>query len=344
MSLLFVVIVLAFLWKCRINLRSMNDDYLSIENSTALRGILSVLVVCYHLAQRTGDRSLFHIFVFFGFLPVSYFFFLSGYGLQKSFAKKANYRGTILRKRIPSVALPYLFFTGLYCLLSWVEGDAYALSEVLLSFVNGGPVVTFSWYILCILLIYLVYYITTAFYRGNHDTILILNLLFVAALPFVFKKLGYGGYWYSTCITYPLGIFWAIKEEKILPWIKKHYLPLLAAGLVASSVLFLSTMRFSSGRVILWLYWPCCLLFVPTLLLVQMKVTFGNRLLTLLGNCSMEIYMFHGFFMSFYRGTRVYLEDPLIWCVAVLVSTGIGAYGMNSLFGAMRKKKTGKPA
>ena len=138
MSALFCVILLCFFWGCRMDLKAVTGDGLARENARAFRGILSVLVVCYHLSQRTGDRSLFHLFVFFGFLPVSYFFFLSGYGLQKSFAKKPHYRASILKKRIPSVALPYLFFICLYWLLSCWEGTPSTPKEVLLSLINGN--------------------------------------------------------------------------------------------------------------------------------------------------------------------------------------------------------------
>lgn len=339
MSVLFLLILVLFFWKCQVRIHSVNEDYLSRENTTAFRGILAVLVVCYHLAQRTGDRSLFHIFVFFGFLPVSYFFFLSGYGLQKSYAKKQNYRSTILKKRIPSVALPYLFFVAAYWLLSWLEGEPYSLPQVLASLVNGRSIVSFSWYIQFILLIYLAYYFSTAYFPGDHLAVPALNLLFVLGAAYVFKRLEMAAYWYSTCITYPLGILWAIKERAVTAWVKKRYPLLLAVCLAGFSAFFLATMVFSAGRVILWLYWPCCILFVIAMLLVQMKVTFKNRLLLLLGGCSMEIYMLHGFFMKLYRGQNLYLESPLAWCAAVLLSMLLAAYGLNQVFSAVSSKK-----
>lgn len=340
MSALFCVILLCFFWGCRVDLKAVTGDGLARENARAFRGILSVLVVCYHLSQRTGDRSLFHLFVFFGFLPVSYFFFLSGYGLQKSFAKKPDYRDSILKKRIPSVALPYLFFICLYWLLSCWEGTPYTPKEVLLSLVNGSPVVAFSWYIEFILLIYLAYYCTTRGLAGNDLRIPLRNLLFILAATALFRLAGIGAVWYSTCITYPLGILWAVKEEQWLPRIKARYYPLLISAGALFGIFFLGVMVFSVGKVNLWLYWPCCTFFVVTMILIQRKITFRNKLLSVLGTCSMEIYLFHGFFMQLFRGQRIYLENPLHWCTAVLICTGLAAFAMRKALDAKKKKAT----
>lgn len=338
MNLIFLVFAVCVLWGIQVQRKGCDDGYLSIEKGRSFRGILALTVVCHHLAEKTGDSSLFHIFAFLGFLPVAYFFFLSGYGLQKSYARKPGYRGTILKKRIPSVLVPYLFVTALYWLLSVVEGAPYSVGEVVRSFAAGDPIARFTWYIVFVLLLYGGFYLVTALYRGNQISGALWNLLLVAGLTLLFRRLGFPMFWYSSCMTYPLGVLWAMKEEQWLPFVKRHYWLLAGILVPAFGVVFLATLVLADEAWVLALYWLSGILFTAVCLLLQMKVTFGNRLLKVLGDCSMEIYMLQGLFMTLYRGNRIYMESPAAWSAAVLVSTCLAAWGMHRLFGRSRKK------
>ncbi|WP_173468755.1 acyltransferase family protein [Fibrobacter succinogenes] len=91
-------------------LSSINSkDYLSLATCKSYRGLFAILVILLHLAQRTESGVLFRYFTFTGMLPVPFFFFLSGYGLQKSYIVKSDkYRNGFLLKRVPTVLIPYI--------------------------------------------------------------------------------------------------------------------------------------------------------------------------------------------------------------------------------------------
>lgn len=338
MNLIFLAFAVCVLWGVNVQRKGFDERYLSIEKGRSFRGLLALTVVCHHLAEKTGDSSLFHIFAFLGFLPVAYFFFLSGYGLQKSYASKSGYRASILRKRIPSVLVPYLAVTGLYWLLSWMEGNPYTVAQVLRSFVNGDPIARFTWYIVFVLLLYAGFYLVSALYRGNQLRGVVWNLLLVLGFTALFRSLGYSMFWYNSCMTFPLGVLWAMKEETFLPFVRKHFWGLTGLLVPAFGAVFLAALLLADASWVLPLYWLSGILFTAVCLLLQMKVTFGNRLLKTLGDCSMEIYMLQGFFLTLYRGKRVYMENPALWSAAVLVSTCLAAWGMHWLFGRKKKK------
>ena len=340
MNLIFLIFAACVLWGIKVQWKSCDENYLSIEKGRSFRGILALTVVCHHLAEKTGDSSLFHIFAFLGFLPVAYFFFLSGYGLQKSYARKPGYRASILKKRIPSVLVPYLFVTALYWLLSAVEGKPYTLAEVLRSFALGDPIARFTWYIVFVLLLYALFWLATALYRGDQLRGAVWNLLLVLALTGLFRTLDFSMYWYNSCLTYPLGVLWAMKEDAWLPFARKHFRVLFLGLVPAFGLVFLATLMLADASWVLALYWLSGILFTVVCLLLQMKVTFGNRLLRTLGDCSMEIYMLQGLFMTLFRGNRIYLENPVLWSGAVLVCTCVAAWGLHLLFRGSRKKVT----
>ena len=72
-------------------LSSINSkDYLSLATCKSYRGLFAIVVILHHLAQRTETGILFRIFTSMGSLAVAFFFFLSGYGLQKSYIIKSE--------------------------------------------------------------------------------------------------------------------------------------------------------------------------------------------------------------------------------------------------------------
>lgn len=338
MTLVFLAVAACMFWGVKVQWKGCDGAYLSVEKGKSFRVILALAVACHHLAEETGDSSPFHIFAFLGFLPVAYFFFLSGYGLQKSYAVKKNYRASIPRKRIPSVLVPYLAVVALYWGMSAVEGEPYSVMEVLRSFAIGDPIARFTWYIVFVLVLYVGFYLVTALYRGNQLRGVFWNALYLAVCMQLFRQWGFGFHWINSCITYPLGVLWAMKEDRWLPWVQKHF-PLLAAVLLpVFGIVFLGAMALVDRDWILALFWPSAVLFTAVCLLLQMKVTFGNRFLRTLGDCSMEIYMLHGLFMNLYRGSRIYMESPVLWSTAVLSSTCLAAWGLHRLFGRKKQK------
>lgn len=335
MTLIFLAFAAAMLWGVKFHKEGCDGAYLSVEKGRSFRGILALTVMCHHLAERTGDSSPFHIFAFVGFLPVAYFFFLSGYGLQKSYARKPGYRPNILKKRIPSVLIPYLGMTALY----WLFSGPYSAGEVLLAAVRGDPIVSFGWYVQFILLVYLGFYLATGLYRGNQLRGVAWNALFLVLCLLVFRALNYEFVWFNSCVTYPLGILWAMTEERCLPWIRRHYWPVTAATTAGFGGAFLAAMLFVDTAAAIPLYWAAGILFTAVCLLLQMKVTFRNRFLLAMGDCSMELYMIHGFFLQLYRGNHIYLENPALWSAAVVASSCLGAWGLHKLFGMLLKGK-----
>ena len=80
----------------------MNDDYLSKERTTAIKGLLALMVLIHHTYQKTLIGSSVLLFDFtmrsLGFYCVSSFLFLSGYGLFSSFKNGGGIRVNSCKK------------------------------------------------------------------------------------------------------------------------------------------------------------------------------------------------------------------------------------------------------
>ena len=83
--------------------------------------------------------------------------------------------------------------------------------------------------------------------------------------------------------------------------------------------------------------WGCCIAFVLLVLCLLRKVTFHNKLLGKLGDCSLEIYLLHGFFLQLFRGNNFYISDPALWVSAVVVCSVLSGWGFHWLLLKIRK-------
>ena len=340
-DLLVIPVFLCILWKMDFSRRGFHTDSLSRENTTALKGILAVFVILHHLYQETEGGRLYFFFDNVGILCVSLFFFLSGYGLQKSYAAKPDYCSSLLRRRIPGVLVPYVLLILIYWLFSGVTGAFYSPADVLQSFIIGDPIATHSWYILCILVLYLGYYLSARLCGRNDPALILCNVLLCAAWVILCRSLRFGIYWYNAVIVFPMGIFWAVYEDRIVPVLQKHYLPALAAAPIGFCVFFIAALAVSARGGMVSLFWAACCCFVLLILLLMMKFSFRNPVLLFLGEHAFELYGIHGLFESLYRSPVLYFEDPALWSAAVLISTIPAAWVLHRLFRWVLRKLPG---
>ena len=95
-----------------------HDNFLSLENTKSLRGIISIAIFVHNFAGRMklfGKQYYLNIiFNNSAAIYVGIFFFISGYGIMKGFNTKKNYSNFFLLKRLPSLLIPqytsYIFY------------------------------------------------------------------------------------------------------------------------------------------------------------------------------------------------------------------------------------------
>lgn len=339
MDLLTLPLMLIALWGMKWNSGGFCSDGFSLEKTKALRGLLALLVVLHHLYLFSPEGYLYVIYDLMGILCVTLFFFLSGYGLEKSARSKPAYEKKILSSRIPSVLIPYLCLTGIYWLGSFIMGDGYTVGQVLAGFGNGFPIVANAWYIHCLLAFYLSFALGQKLFARQFGRKFAMQLAFAAAWVVLCRYLGYPAHWYNAVIAFPGGIFWAQWEPKLRPWLEKRYLlALLGCGCGFLGALAVALVTAGEG-IIVPLFWLAMVLFAALVYLILMKITVKNPLLLWLGDISFEIYGIHGFFIYLYRSGLCYVESSLLWGGTVLLSSVISGWGLHKVFQKLMKRE-----
>ena len=85
------------------------------------------------------------------------------------------------------------------------------------------------------------------------------------------------------------------------------------------------------------------LLFVLSVVLIMMKLHFGNPVLRFMGKISLEVYLIHDLFLQFYRSDHCSLLKSTSYVSAVLLSTIVSATVLwllsSRITGLIMKKK-----
>lgn len=288
--LLAVLVLIGFRVAPRRGLFSENG--LDRVQSVALRGILCILIMLDHSALLTQAGATAFFFKKAAYFVVGLFFALSGYGLTASWQRDQGSVKGFWLKRWKTMLLPYLLLSVLAAAVRLLIGEQLTLKQVLLSFINGKPLVRYSWFILVMIVLYVLFYLAALLAREDRALLLAIVGFGAFALPFVLRKLGFEEYWYNAVWTFPIGVLWFLAYRKIAAAFRRHPWILLGISGLCSAWLVMVAVYFC------WFSYLGMLLatvFVTVFVfLLMMKLRFCNPILCFLGHISLEIYLIHG--------------------------------------------------
>ncbi|MBR4471062.1 MAG: acyltransferase [Erysipelotrichaceae bacterium] len=296
--LLLFLIVVAF---SRIRTRDEKKDYLSIENCTLIKGFLAINVVLCHLGLLyKGEGRILDHYEFLGAISVGVFFFLSGYALMFQYLKKVDYHVGFLNRRFGKVFIPYLIVTVVYMIYANLTGHDVGPIEVFMRFLTDDPLVSYSWYICEVMVLYLFFYVSMKMCK-TQKAVPISNTIFYICLIFFYKACNFRTFWCDSTHMFVIGIMWAYYKEKITEIVSRFDLIILLL-----SVLFLILVNTKST-----IFSRVAYLFV--FIVFFMRFDYKNRFLTFTGKISMEMYMLHG--LAFQIVRRFLFDDGGFICL-----------------------------
>ena len=312
------------------------EGCLAKDDGKYYRGLFAMVVLLHHLAQQADSGYIFQYYFAFEFYNVAFFFFISGYGLQKSNISRAGaYKKGFLLKRLPSILIPLILITPLYWLAYAIDGQIYSLKEVLLTFVSPSPFVPTSWYLVALTAFYVVFrLLMTVCGRHHIFTLLGATVWYVIYFEFCMKT---GRTWWNlTAHLFVVGLFWATYEDHLMNLLRKCYRVLAPACWLIFAALFVFYDKIclltGSDYVAVITKIFIALFFVLSAIMFSLKFRIGNKILSFFGNYSMEIYLSHGLFLLLFHGNRIYIENDFLWCLTVIAATFVTSYLLHPVF------------
>lgn len=331
------------LWRLRFAkplLSGMHEDNLSRESAASLRGLLALVVIFSHLNIWRSGGFIFPWFGKVGNLTVSVFFFLSGYGLQKQHMSRENYARGFLKKRLLTVALPYVLATALYWVYYLWLGREYTLLQVVTSLFRGNPIAAFSWYILASLSFYVGFWLIMVSCRKRYGAMVLCTLLWYGLYTAFCVMMNYGTWWYISAFAAVLGVAWAVYEQPLRPWLERNYSYVLICAVLALIGMVLLSRQLSEVPVAGQISNVAeAAVFASCVILITFKLSPGNPVSKFLGQLSMELYLMHGLAMMLWNNSLVRIKNDLLYCLLVLVTSVVLALILHIAFKGMPNKK-----
>ncbi len=313
-------------------------DAISSDTAKMLKGAFALLVLSHHVYQHLNLCFPFRLMADDGPLWVSGFFFLSGYGLYKSFAEKEHYLKGFLWKRLLKIYIPFALVNAVQLALRLFAHARISTKDALLSFVFSPLLDSNHWFIITILIFYVGFYLAFRFLpkKAAFPALFIWVLAyFVVTLSLIPEET----WWYNAVFALPIGMgAAALPSEKLRrafarKWGAALTLTLLFFGISmvaglnrpltfqflldhAYAIASTSTIRlFINGGQVLF-----ASLFAIFLALSLQKFAPNNRLLRFFGEISLELYLIHGGVIYFLKTLLPDMGDDFFALGTLLLS------------------------
>ena len=349
--------------------KTWNEENMSFYHTKCFLGFCAVIIVFHHISQATcapwlNPRYIRHgldIFVTAGYPMVAMFFLCSGYGLYKSAGSKSNFFKRFIPARFIPILIPttitflvYVFF------MYWKKIRFYFDSPFAVNGHNTWH--PYIWYVPCILLMYLLFYIGFGLFKKDGIGIAVVSLGIIGYIIFCIR-FRYGTWWFNTPHMFLIGILVAKYEKRLFEICRKLYVLFLIVTIILCPVLwFLGN---NAGGIYLsithhpynYTYSYICDLvscifqvlytfaFVALFYLLSMKIKIGNPVLAFLGKFTLELYLVHGIFIHMFGYCMInegikpifYIKNVTLFTLVVLALSIPVSFGISLI-----DKKVGK--
>lgn len=342
MPIFFALLVLLCLYKIKLkpDESGFRSDYMSVEKTTAIKGIFIVIVFFSHFKSYvdltwSADIVFYKYFDMIGQRMVTLFLFYSGYGVMESISRKGmGYVHSIPKKRLLHVLVEFDIAVIIFAIVRLLlaapleNGSVISLKQFLLSLVAWDSVGNSNWYIFSILIAYLVTFIGFEVFRGKKipsvAAVTVLLGMFIVALRLTEIK---EPHWYNTVICYAGGMWFSILRPTVEKIMFKNavWIPIF----IASLALCLYSFKFAKVNFVLYEISMC--LFVWTVIVFTMKISVCNKVLVWLGKNLFPLYIFQRLPMMIFEHFGLNDFNIYIYFALCLVCTVLIAFGFTKL-------------
>ena len=260
----FLIEILAFFLIVDLSRNKLNESFqFEQENTNLYKGICAFIILLHHITQCVNAS----VFIYFGYLCVGGFFWVSGYGMTCSWLKRRDeYAKTVCLKKIPQI-LAMCIITIIYMSLYYTLWGEYININDLIGIFHGNRLL--NWYFPAIIIVYLLYASAIKIAKGDSKKLvcstMILITLFEIVLGFLYLKEYIGIHWLVSLYAFPVGVWFALLKNKneITKFLINYRVLIVMMfiylsgeiflTLIFSFIIYIYSLLFSSRRFFRWL-------------------------------------------------------------------------------------------
>lgn len=272
---------------------SFHKDYMSIQATTAIKGIFAIFILLSHAQQYislgTGipDKVFSFTMRYLGQLMVAAYFFYSGFGIAESARRKEGYAKGFFKKRFLKTLLHFDLAVLLFLILQTLLGNHFETHRYLLCWIAWEDLGNSSWFIFVILALYLISYVAILqkdrFANPSLFLASAVSLASIALWLFLFLDRRPNHWWYDTLAVFPAGMWFSLLKQNVDSFVLRTR--------VALSVLLVIGFLLWRHFIGIDPFGLCAILFILALTAVTTFVKWNNMVLRWLGNHCFSIYI-----------------------------------------------------
>lgn len=310
------------------------QNYFDLADSKAIKAILSIMILAHHIFQISGIEEryghiIYYMFISLGYISVSVFYFISGYGLTCKDKKKEHYDICFFRWFIRNILPIYCIYIVLnICYASvWIFLDKTIVSDIILKslFLGGKCFIKNGWFFQVIILLYVLYGIS----RRMKNKLVFL-LISVGVYFGINYYLGRGYWWYVGIFAFVVGVLYSQYRTSIDKFLRINYRKTLLFMIVMVIMLYVLCDTYI-------FFMPILAVFFPLLVVLSCTViNYESRFTNLVGNYYLSIYAVQGIPIIIWT----HLNPPMcpFYCmIFVSITTIVLSLFVNPLFFAIVK-------
>lgn len=328
---LFLLILIFF-----ISVQPKREDWLSLESTNSLRGLLAIMIILHHIAfaypYSTTMATL-------GTEICAVFFMLSGYALRESRVKKSGYMKRFPLNNILKLLLEYAIVNVIFVLyFIFVEKNDFKVILELYSYMKvGATLVTHSWFIVSILAMYVIFFLAFR-WCDNFVSVIIFSILLIGYIVFVYMNFNYT-HWYASILAFPAGMLISRYKSKLETLMDRFGSWVIIASF-ALAFIFRTAIKVLPDSVSFAPIMLMNLFWAFTVILATRHINTTSKITTFLGGISLEVYLMQGIAEMF--SERFFDTSKLSWAVCVLILAVILGFLLSLLMKPLNKKLFGK--
>lgn len=289
---------------------------LTKDTTNVCKGFAIVIIMLAHISNLFNIRYMTPC----GAWGVSIFLFLSGYGLELSYRK--NGLKDFVKKRLLTAYLPFVVIELITIVGYFSSIDNIALC-VIKSLLLIEPIHPYGWYMQCLFIYYITFYISKVFFVDTKwfkwVVYLIVSLLTLCFLRSLFKQ---------QIFTFVLGVFVADNKEKLVKYFDSIKLFVL---FFIIGFFMIALRQINAIRLLPDIIYNLLISIESTCLMLATMGAFNvliNKLpgfmfigLNKVGQISFELYLIHAFVIIFILAKNLtYLNILIFFIVSILTA------------------------
>lgn len=286
---ILLVLLFALLFRLQY-VKTGNDEFFDLENTTAMRGFWCVVVMFVHIPVAYQNR-LQDMIGSFAYIGVTFFFMTSAFGLTRSYIKNKGMIKMFWKKRLPKLLLPNWIINLLFVVVTFL------LFQEKITLLR---IVSINNWVRILLLCYLLFYLVNYFIDSKFNPLILSGIIAITSLTLFFlchKQIITFGTWSVEMYGFIWGILFAVNYEKIKNFLQRKWKLKTTLFMISSLVLGGGYLKYKYVfvlgdyllRIILGI---TILIFILSL---NRRFRIGNNIINKLGSISYEVYLIHGF-------------------------------------------------